>query len=266
MTFHEDGPAGRGRGGRSDDARRRIRAAAESTRRTAFGKTLTLTGFPDERVKVRPYELVELEDSLVNESGDAFEYVGVLLSIKNVGPRTVREAPTNGARLVTSGGRALSAQIYVDSDDSCDGFGGSVVIPRGQTRRGCVAFRVPTGAQPRYFELTWNSGFADVTGQWSITGTGGGTAPAQRRLADSAARAEASAYRATALNDAPDRPVRATVPVCVRKSRLRVDCKFTVTYGSAERRMSCRHDVVVRLPRTGPAVLRSRRTISCQQG
>lgn len=142
-------------------------AAAAATRRTTFGKTLTLTGFESERVKVRTSKIFELDESYLNESNPSSVYVGVNLSIRNVGPRTVSESPTNGARLVTRGGRALSSTLFVD-DDVCDSFGGSVVIPRGQTRRGCVAFKVPSGAELKYFELTWNSGFSDVTGQWRI--------------------------------------------------------------------------------------------------
>lgn len=142
-------------------------AVAQGTKRAVFGKPLTLPGVsPGERVRVRPYKLMDPLPPPSFDDDPGYRFVGVMLSVTNVGRGTVRDSPTNGAKIVTTGGRAISATVLVD--EICDSFDGSVTIPRRQVRRGCVGFKVPAGARLKYFELTWSSGFADQTGQWSM--------------------------------------------------------------------------------------------------
>lgn len=238
-------------------------ASAVSTKRAAFGKSIVLHGAAGERVRVRPYEVVDpLPAPTLAEDDPAFRYVGVRLSITNVGARTVRDSPSNGAVLVTGGGVGLNPELLLLGDDDCDSFGGSVTIPRGQTRRGCIGFKIPTGASARFFELTWDSGFAGVTGQWSMRRV----APS-RTLTDTRAQSEANLQRARTLQEtivAPTASKAASAATCERVSRLRFACEFSVTTRPKPRQpgptVVCGYKVGVRMARTGPAEVTSTRS------
>lgn len=243
-------------------------ATADSTRHATFGKSITLPGLAGERLAVRPYELVDpLPTSSLDDPGSGFRLVGVRVSIRNVGRRTAADSPSNGAKLITGGGTPLDSYLFVG--DECNSFGGHVTIPPGQVRRGCIAFKVPQGALLRYFELTWSSGFAEVTGQWS---THGAVPQSRRRLSDDAAERAAAAQAQRTLAEtvvAPTSTKVATPPECSRFSRLRVGCEFEVTTrarpGQHDPTVFCRYHVDVRMARKGrPTITAQRSSPACQ--
>ena len=138
-------------------------ASADTTRKAKFGKRITLKGFDRTKLRVTPYRFEELVPGEFEAPKAGHRYVGVWLKLRNVGRKRIDDSPSNGAKLVTRGGKAIDATIVVDS--GCAG-GAGVKVPRRQTRRVCVPFEVRERARFRYFEYTMNSGFADMLGQW----------------------------------------------------------------------------------------------------
>jgi hypothetical protein len=139
--------------------------AAPSTTHLKFGATTVLHG-STARIRTRAYRKIDpLPPEDFNSPKDGYRFVAINLSLKNVGTRAARDSPGNGAKLITRAGKTISTTIY--TGDGCTGIY-NVSIPRGQTRRGCLVFEVPVGVGVRFFELTWDSGFADETAQWRL--------------------------------------------------------------------------------------------------
>jgi hypothetical protein len=129
-----------------------------------LGKTITLKGNSGEKMRVRPYRVKAFEAGEFETPAEGNQYVGVWISLKNVGRKRYSDAPGNGAKLVDTRAKVHDSTIVV-SGDTCETTS-DLRIPAGQTRRICIPFEVPTGVRLRYFEFTLNSGFADQTGQW----------------------------------------------------------------------------------------------------
>jgi hypothetical protein len=99
------------------------------------------------------------------DSGNRF--VGIGLSVRNVGDTSYSDALANGSTLILAG--ATQASTTTVSGGPCgNGFDADVKIAPGDVRRGCIAFEVPVGKRLRSFQFTGDSGFADETGQWEL--------------------------------------------------------------------------------------------------
>lgn len=139
--------------------------AQEQTKRAKFRKAITLAGFQNERIRVTPFRLREVDGGEFDPPAAGHRYVGVWVKLKNVGRGRYSDSPMNSAKLITGGDDTISTHILVEGE--CDsGWAAGTRIPRGQTRRGCLPFEVPNGTKLKFFEFTLASGFADETGQW----------------------------------------------------------------------------------------------------
>lgn len=141
-------------------------ADAKVKKGRSFTSAVILRGQTGERVSVKPLRVLDpVEVGEFNQPKDGFRYVGVEMRLRNLARRSYRDSPGNGSNLVTAAGRTIKSEILVDSNCNTDG---SLTVPRGQSRVTCVAFEVPVGTTPRFFEHTLNSGFGPDTGQWRM--------------------------------------------------------------------------------------------------
>jgi hypothetical protein len=98
-------------------------------------------------------------------------FVGVQITLHNVGTVPYSDSPSNGATLLSSDDEQAESEI-VTGGPCANGFASDVKIAPGDSQQGCVAFELPDGESPATFQFTLDSGFADDTGQWSLAGAG----------------------------------------------------------------------------------------------
>lgn len=96
-------------------------------------------------------------------------FIGVQVTLKNVGSVAYSDSPSNGATLISDTHEQAQSQI-VTGGPCGNGFQSSTNITPGDTQQGCLPFELPQGQSPGTFQFTLNSGFADQTGQWSLAG------------------------------------------------------------------------------------------------
>jgi hypothetical protein len=94
-------------------------------------------------------------------------FVGVFITLQNVGPAPYDESPLADASLVTSGGaKVLGEQVL---GGPCEGeFASHVKVVPGATGRGCIVFEVPAGQKPAVFQYALDSGFGEEVGMWQL--------------------------------------------------------------------------------------------------
>jgi hypothetical protein len=82
----------------------------------------------------------------------------------NSGGDTYKDSPGNGATLILSD----NSQVDRASLGPVGCNEPSLSIATGASRRGCLAFEVPTGPSVKTVQLTLDSGFADKPGEWTV--------------------------------------------------------------------------------------------------
>jgi len=102
------------------------------------------------------------------EATDGHRYVAVDVQLENVGGSPYSDSPDNGAQLIDVDNRQHNTTFAEVGE--CQTFGGSVTMPPGDTRAGCMIFEVPEGVELRSFQFTLDSGFAPQTGVWELGG------------------------------------------------------------------------------------------------
>ena len=74
-------------------------------------------------------------------------FVGVVIEIRNIGNAGVSDSPSNSSTLVTTDGQQYSEATIAYQGAACEGsFGSGANIAPGDSRSGCIAFKVPDGA------------------------------------------------------------------------------------------------------------------------
>lgn len=139
-------------------------------RPAVVGSILTLRGQTDDVVKMK---LLSVTDPV---SGGQFDtppagkrYVGLEVSVTNVGSTPFSDAVGNGATLVTDSDHQADTTIL--SDGPCGGsFQSDLKLAPGETRVGCIPFEVTRSETPKLFEWTPDSGYGHDTGRWHLTG------------------------------------------------------------------------------------------------
>lgn len=111
----------------------------------------------------------------VDTPAEGRRFVGVQLSLSNVGPVEYSDAPSNGAVLEFDDGHQSSPTI-VTSGPCAAGFAARTEIRPGAQRRGCLAFEVPIGSKPATVEFTIDPDLDGITGHWDVRGAGPSTA------------------------------------------------------------------------------------------
>jgi Domain of unknown function (DUF4352) len=141
-----------------------------SSQRAKIGDTLTLTGDGGETMAVTVDRVMDpLQVGSYDQADPGQRFVGVQVTLKNVGRVAYSDSPSNGATLLSNTNEQAQGQI-VSGGPCGNDFQSSANIAPGDTQQGCIPFEMPTGETPATFQFTLNSGFADQTGQWSLKG------------------------------------------------------------------------------------------------
>jgi Domain of unknown function (DUF4352) len=144
-----------------------------------LGDTLTLTGNGGEAIAVTVNQVMDpLQVSQYEQPDAGQRFIGVQITLKNVGSIPYSDAPSNGAALLSNINEQAKAQIVTGGPCGND-FQSSANIAPGDTQQGCIPFEMPTGQTANAFQFTLNSGFGHDTGQWSLAGavTNGSASP-----------------------------------------------------------------------------------------
>jgi hypothetical protein len=157
----------------SRPAARGPRCGSSSARQARAGDALTLSGDSGgESLAVTADGVMDpLAVGEFDQADPGQRFVGVQVTLQNVGTVPYSDSPSNGATLLSSDDEQAQSEI-VTGGPCANGFGSDVKIAPGDSQQGCVAFELPDGATPATFQFTLDSGFADDTGQWSLAGAG----------------------------------------------------------------------------------------------
>ncbi len=146
-------------------------------RRASLGDSLTLTGNSGEQLAVTVQRIADPEPGGQFDQPDAgTRYIGVFVTLRNVGTVAYNDSPSNGATLISAAGQQANGTL-ISGGDCSNGFASSTKIEPGGFQTGCLPFQMPLGQAPATFQFALSSGFADKTGQWDVSGrSSGGTA------------------------------------------------------------------------------------------
>ena len=94
-------------------------------------------------------------------------FVGVRVTLTNVGDEAYSDSLLNGAQLVTDVDKGSQPTILL-SGKCRSKFGTKTRVPAGDTRTGCLPFQVKKKAEVSAFELTLDSGYGPEKGTWTV--------------------------------------------------------------------------------------------------
>lgn len=139
---------------------------SEQPAEATIGDTISLHGELDPELEIA----VTVESVVDPAKGDRFlkaeegnRYAAVEVRLQNTGPIDCSASPTNGAVLIDA--KQYDTWLGSGVEPSLDG---TVRIAPGDERVGFIVFQVPKGEDPASFQFALESGFASVTGQWSL--------------------------------------------------------------------------------------------------
>jgi hypothetical protein len=151
---------------------------ASAARQAAVGDTLRLSGQSGEALAVTVDSVMDpLTVGQFDEADGGDRYIGVQITLKNVGMVAYSDSPSNGGTLLGANNEQAESEL-VEGGPCGNEFSASVHIAPGDMQQGCLAFELSDGQSAGSFQFTLDSGFADQTGQWSLAGadTPGGAA------------------------------------------------------------------------------------------
>jgi hypothetical protein len=129
--------------------------------------SITLKG-ADTKVKVTVLSVQDPADAgEFDEPEKGSRYVGVEIRLRNVGSTTYHDSPSNGAKLIGTGGQRADSTILSGGDCGGD-FASDVTLSSGTDERGCIPFELKEGSKPKRFQFGLDSGFGPQTGEWSL--------------------------------------------------------------------------------------------------
>lgn len=167
-------------------------SSSDQSQQAGVGDTLTLTGNGGEKVAVTIDQVMDpLAVGPDDQADSGQRFVGVQLTLKNVGSVVYSDSPSNGATLLSNTNEQAQGEIVTGGPCGND-FQSSVNIAPGDTEQGCVPFEMPTGQNPSSFQFTLSSGFADQTGQWSLAGSTSAVAPSASESSQSTQSTQSS--------------------------------------------------------------------------
>lgn len=145
-------------------------ASTSSPQEAKVGDTLTLSGGGGLTMAVTVDQVMDpLQVGSDDQADSGQRFVGVQITLKNVGQVAYSDSPSNGATLLSNTNEEAQGQIVTGGPCGND-FQSLANIAPGDTQQGCIPFEMPVGQMPAMFQFTLNSGFANQTGQWSLTG------------------------------------------------------------------------------------------------
>ncbi|GAA2856465.1 DUF4352 domain-containing protein [Nonomuraea rubra] len=134
------------------------------------GGTLTVQGMdPGLKVSVTVNRVVNpatpASDFLKPKTGN--KLVAVEVTLANAGQAVYTDAPTNGAWLIDGQGQQYRSTLSNVTEGQ--GFGGTVTVNAGDSRKGVIVFEVPEPAVLATFQFGLNSGIASQKGEWTLS-------------------------------------------------------------------------------------------------
>ncbi|MEV0826046.1 DUF4352 domain-containing protein [Nonomuraea rubra] len=134
------------------------------------GGTLTVQGMdPGLKVSVTVNRVVNpatpASGFLKPKTGN--KLVAVEVTLANAGQAVYTDAPTNGAWLIDGQGQQYRSTLSNVTEGQ--GFGGTVTVNAGDSRKGVIVFEVPEPAALAKFQFGLNSGIASQKGEWTLS-------------------------------------------------------------------------------------------------
>lgn len=162
-------------------------SSSSASQRARIGDTLTLAGTDGESLAVTVNQVVDpLQTGEFDTPDPGTRFVGIQITLRNVGSKAYSDSPSNGATLLSTTDEQADTAL-VTSGPCGNEFQSSVKIAPGDTQRGCLPFQLSKSQRPGTFQFTLNSGFADQTGQWSVAGASRSVATAPAASSSGAA-------------------------------------------------------------------------------
>ncbi|MDA8321024.1 MAG: DUF4352 domain-containing protein [Actinomycetota bacterium] len=131
------------------------------------GGTLTITGMSSgEKMAVKLVRVITDAhgSDQFNTPDKGNRFVAVQFQLTDSGSSAYSDSPDNSAAVIDSKGQTYESDISTVA--GCQSFPGSLNIPVGGTRLGCVVFQVPKTAKITGVQFTLDSGMGPDTGQW----------------------------------------------------------------------------------------------------
>ena len=180
-------------------------ASTPRPRQARVGSTLTLTGNGGESLAVTVDQVMDPLPVGQDDQADAGQrYVGIQITLKNVGSVPYSDAPSNGSTLLSNSSDQAQGTIVTGGPCGND-FQSSVKIAPSESQHGCIPFELVQGKSAATFQFTLDSGFANQTGQWSLAGAPTGSAsPASPSSASTASTTTASSVASSSASSGSD--------------------------------------------------------------
>ena len=142
-------------------------AGTEGPTKVALGEAATLTGLHGD-MKVRVTKVVDpLPNPETERPKAGRRFVGVQVTLTNVGKEAYRDAPLNGSMLVTDLPKAANPTILIGGRCTSK-LGTKLRMPAGSKKSLCLPFQVKKKAKISAFRFRLNSGFGPETGEWAV--------------------------------------------------------------------------------------------------
>jgi len=131
----------------------------------AIGAMVTVRGNkPGESLQVEVLSVRDPASSAVVAPEAGNRFVGIDLTVRNVGTATYRDSPSNGTAIFASNGQRYLADVL----DAVQPALGTLSLAPGASATGYITFQVPTAARLARFDFTLDLGFGPQTGTWTI--------------------------------------------------------------------------------------------------
>ncbi|MEU2901333.1 DUF4352 domain-containing protein [Streptomyces globisporus] len=147
-------------------------AEDEPTKATVakVGDTITLKGQEDgEQVDATLKKLVDpaqpKDEFFAPEDGN--RWVAAQFELTNTGTKPYADSPSNGAGVADADGQRFQA-TFADTKAG-PSMTSDAKVPPGEKALGWITFEVPKGSKIVTVQFGLNSGFADQTGQWTVS-------------------------------------------------------------------------------------------------
>ena len=163
----EPATGGGGSSGKPAAATKKSGGGKEGTTKVALGEEATLSAL-DGEMKVRVTKVIDpLPNPETERPKPGRRFVGVRVTLTNLGKKAYRDAPLNGSMLVTDLPKAANPTILIGGN--CPSrLGTKLRMPAGSKKSLCLPFQVKKKAKISAFRFRLNSGYGPETGEWAV--------------------------------------------------------------------------------------------------
>jgi hypothetical protein len=145
-----------------------------AARRAGVGDSLPIHGDDGESLAVTVDQVMDpLPVGQFDQADSGQRFVGVQITLTNTGAVAYSDSPSNGSTLLSNTDEQASGEVVTGGPCGND-FQSDVKLAPGDSQQGCIPFELPDGQTARTFQFTMDSGFADQTAEWHLSGA---TAP-----------------------------------------------------------------------------------------